>query len=196
MVMSLEKNKKLSLDKFEAEGLKVLRVEMTWDAPEKTGGMFKKHDYDLDVFAVIIDDNGIAVDNYKHFCFFNQPNTPAIESSGDDRNGDDGGESLLITLANVPAEGDRIPIIVDLHKARERKQNLSQMKAGKVQIFNHETDDLLAEINMNEFSSNDTSILFVIVNRTATGFEVESAKTGFPQSLADWINLYGIDLNK
>lgn len=196
MVLSLDKGSKLSLDKFQASDLKVLRVEMTWDAPEKTSSFFKSYDYDLDALAVIVDSNQKAVDNYKHFCFFNQQSTPAIASSGDDLNGDDGGESLLITLDNVPPEGAHIPIIVDLHKAKERKQNLSQMKDGSVRILNHETDELLAEIKMNTFSSNDTSILFVMINRTATGFEVENVSTAYPQSIGDWINLYGIDLSK
>ncbi len=197
MAMSLEKGKKLSLDKFQAQDLKVLRVEMTWDAPEKTSGSFgRSYDYDLDAIAFIIDKNKQAVDNYKHFCFFSQPNTPAIQSSGDDRNGDDGGEALLITLSNVPAEGVQIPIIVDLHKAKERKQNLAQMKAGKLVVLNDETNEALAEINMTQFSSNDTSFLFGFINRTPTGFEVESAPTGFSQSIGDWVNLYGIDLSK
>lgn len=196
MTITLEKGTKLSLDKFQASDLKVLRVEMTWDAPEQTSSFFKKHDYDLDVLAFIIDKNQKAVNNYEHFCFFNQQKTPAIESSGDDLDGTDGGESLLIDLEKVPQNGVAIPIIVDLHKAGERKQNLSQMTTGSVKILNHETDELLAEINMNTFSSNDTSLLFAVVNRTATGFEVENVSTGYPQNLSDWTNLYGIDLSK
>lgn len=192
---TLEKGKKLSLDKFKAD-LKVLRVEMAWDAPESTKSAFKSYDYDLDAVAFIIDQNGKAVDNYKHFCFFGQQTTPAIASSGDDLNGEDGGESLLITLANVPSNGVQIPIIVDLHKAKERKQNLSQMKSGNLRILNHESDELLAEVNMTQFSSNETSFLFAFINRTATGFEVESAPTGFDKNLQDWVDLYGIDLSK
>lgn len=192
MVLSLDKGSKLSLDKFQASDLKVLRVEMTWDAPEKTSSFFKSYDYDLDVIAAIVDKDNKAVDGSKHFCFFNQQETPAIKSSGDDLNGDDGGESLLITLDKVPEKGKHIPIIVDLHKARERKQNLSQMKDGTVRILNHETDELLAEIKMNTFSSSDTSILFVVVNRTDTGFEVENVSTAYPKSIADWIELYQV----
>jgi stress response protein SCP2 len=196
MAITLEKGSKLSLDKFQASDLKVLRVEMTWDAPETTGSKFKTYDYDLDVIAFIIDENKKAVNNYKHFCFFGQQVTPAIESSGDDLNGEDGGESLLITLDNVPKNGVQIPIIVDLHKAKERKQNLSQMKSGNLRILNHDTDELLAEVNMSQFASNETSFLFAFINRTATGFEVESAPTGFDKNIQDWVDLYGIDLSK
>lgn len=195
MAITLEKGKKLSLDKFKAD-LKVLRVEMTWDAPETTSSSFKSYDYDLDAMAFIIDRNKKAVDNYKHFCFFGQQKTPAIESSGDDLNGEDGGESLLITLDNVPLNGVQIPIIVDLHKAKERKQNLSQMKSGNLRILNHESDELLAEVNMTQFASNETSFLFAFINRTATGFEVESAPTGFDKNIQDWVDLYEIDLSK
>lgn len=196
MAMTLDKGSKLSLDKFEQSDLKVLRVELSWDAPETTGSHFKTYDYDLDALAFIIDKDQKAVDNYTHFCFFGQPNTPAIKSSGDDRTGEDGGEALLITLDNVPPQGAHIPVIVDLHKANERNQNLAQMKSGTVRILNHETDELLADVKMNNFSSNDTSILFVMINRTNTGFEVESVKEGFPQGIGDWVNLYGIDLAK
>ncbi|WNA16075.1 TerD family protein [Xanthomonas phage XaC1] len=196
MSFTLDKGSKLNLDKFEASGLNVLRVEMNWDAPEKTSSHFKTYDYDLDAVAFIIDKNEKAIDNYKHFCFFKQPNTPAILSSGDDLNGKDGGESLLITLANVPTEGTQIPIIVDLHKAAERKQNLSQMKSGTVQILNHETDEVLCTINMSSFSSSDTSILCAMVNRTSSGFDVENISLGFDKGLGDWVKLYGIDLTK
>lgn len=196
MSYTLDKGSKLSLDKFEASGLNVLRVEMNWDAPEKTSSHFKEYDYDLDAVAFIIDKNEKAIDNYKHFCFFKQPNTPAIQSSGDDLNGADGGESLLITLANVPSNGAQIPIIVDLHKAAERKQNLSQMKSGTLQILNHETDEVLGTINMSAFSSSDTSILCAMVNRTSSGFEVQNVSLGYDKGLGDWVKLYGIDLSK
>lgn len=196
MSFTLDKGSKLDLNKFEAAGLNILRVEMDWDAPGTTKSHFKQYDYDLDAVAFIIDKNQKAVDNYKHFCFFKQPNTPAIQSSGDDLNGNDGGESLLITLANVPAEGAQVAIIVDLHKAEERKQNLSQMKSGTVKILNHETDEVLGTINMSSFTSSDTSILCAMVNRTATGFEVENLSLGFDKGLPDWVKLYGIDLSK
>lgn len=196
--LSLEKGKRLSLEKESTSGaLNIIRVDMTWDAPETTGNKFQNFDYDLDAMAFVIDSNQQAVDNYKHFCFHQQQETPAISSSGDDLNGEDGGESLLITLANVPARGAHIPVIVDLYKAKERNQNLTQMKDGVLRISNHETNQVLVEIKMNEnFSSTDTSLLFAMINRTADGWEVENVSVGYPKAIKDWVELYGIDLTK
>lgn len=197
MALSLDKGKKLSLEKENKSGaLNIIRVDMTWNAPETTGNKFQNFNYDLDAMAFIIDENGKAVDNYAHFCFHQQQETPAIKSSGDDLNGDDGGESLLITLGNVPARGAQIPVIVDLYKAKERNQNLTQMKDGVLRISNHETNQVLAEIQMKDaFESTDTSLLFAMINRTSTGWEVENVSVGYPKSIADWVALYGIDLN-
>lgn len=196
MSLTLNKGSKFTLNKNDGSELEVLRVELSWDAPEQTKGMFsKKVDYDLDACAFILDENGQAVDNHKHFCFFQQQQTPAIQSSGDDLNGDEG-EALLITLENVPDNGKSIPIIVDLHKAKKKKQNLSQMKAGFVKIVNDATDEVLAEISMNNFKSNETSILFVMIHRTEDGWDVENVSTGYDKGLEDWVELYGIDLEK
>lgn len=198
MALSIDKGKKLSLDKEDRSGaLEALRVDMTWKAPEKTGNKFQNFDYDLDAMAFIIDENGQAVDNYTHFCFHQQQETPAIKSSGDDLNGDDGGESLLITVANVPPRGVQIPVIVDLYKAKERNQNLTQMTDGVLRISNHLTNQVLAEIQMKDtFASTDTSLLFAMINRTSSGWEVENVSVGYPKSIKDWVELYGIDLNK
>lgn len=197
MSLSLEKGKKLSLEKENNSGkLEVIRVDMNWDAPESTGTKFQKYDYDLDAMAFIIDDNDKAVDNFKHFCFHQQQKTPAIESSGDDLNGEDGGESLLITLANVPDAGKHIPIIVDLYHAKQRNQNLTQMKNGTLRISNHLTNQVLVEIEMKDkFNTEDTSLLFAMIHRTSSGWEIENVSVGFPKNIYDWVNLYGIDLN-
>lgn len=197
MALTLEKGKKLSLEKENKSGaLNIIRVDMTWEAPETTGNKFQNFNYDLDAMAFIIDANGKAVDNYTHFCFHQQQETPAISSSGDDLNGDDGGESLLITLANVPSRGAQIPVIVDLYKAKERNQNLTQMKNGVLRVSNHETNQVLVEIQMKDtFSPTDTSLLFAMINRTANGWEVENVSVGFPKAIKDWVDLYGIDLN-
>lgn len=190
MAITLEKNAKLSLKKSNGSSLKKIKVELRWDAPENT-----PFDYDADASAFILDKDEKSLDNYKHFCFYNQPKTPAIESSGDNRKGGGDGEDLFIELDKVPSEGKSISIVLTLHEAVKRGQNLSQSKNGSLTLIDMDTDEALAHIKLDQLEEQDISLLFASIKRTENGWDIENISTGFSQSFVDWVHLYKIDLD-
>lgn len=191
--LTLNKKQKLSLNKSSGTSLKRVRAELRWDAPENT-----RFDYDADASAFVLDANNKAVSNYKHFCFYGQDSTPAIVSSGDNRTGGGDGEDLTIDLTKVPSEGEHISIVITLHEAVERGQNLAQIANGSLTLVDAETDKALAhvELDMNTVKRSDISMLFVMLHRNGNDWDIENVTQGYPQDLQAWVDLYGIDLNK
>jgi len=191
--LSLEKKQKMSLNKSSGTTLKRVRAELRWDAPENT-----RFEYDADASAFVLDANQKAVDNYKHFCFYSQPNTPAIVSSGDNRTGGGDGEDLTIDLTQVPSAGEHISIVITLHDAAARGQNLSQIANGSLTLVDDESGKALAHVvlDMNTVTRSDISMLFVMLHRNGSDWDIENVTQGYPQDLSSWVDLYGIDLNK
>lgn len=192
--LTLAKGGKLTLQKANGTPPKVVRVELKWNSPQATVYKGKKVEYDVDACAFILGSDSKALENTKHFCFYNQQNTPAITSSGDDLGGDDSGEVLLIDLTKVPAKGEKISIVINLHEAVERGQLLSKVTEGTIELFDNDTNESLAYAELGAVSNTDTSVWFACLNRVGSEWEVENINTGFDKTLMDWVDLYGIDL--
>ena len=156
MSISLKKGQKVSLTK-ESAGLSNVLVGLGWDAAEsEKKGFFASllgsgsADIDCDATAILLK-GGKFCDKSDVVYFGNlQHKSGTVRHMGDNLTGDGDGddEQILIELSKVPAEYDRIVIVVNIYDCIKRKQEF-----GK-------TNRELCKYNLSENYSGMTAMIF------------------------------------
>src|SRR5207253_5495425 len=131
----------VSLSK-EAPGLSAVLVGLGWDVRTTTGA-----DYDLDASALLLNGSGKVVSD-AHFVFYNNLTSPdgSVEHTGDNLTGEGEGddESILINLAMVPPQVERIVFPVSIYEADVRGQSFGQVSNAFIRVVNQADNNELA----------------------------------------------------
>ena len=130
-MINLSKGGNINLAK-EAAGVTVFRIGLAWDANASGGA-----DFDLDAAAIPCGADGKAVDP-EAICFYHQLDWKgALKHSGDERTGAAAGddETITVDLAKMPAEVQKVVVIVNIHDAQARNQNFGMVKNAKVHLY-------------------------------------------------------------
>lgn len=148
--VSLEKGEKIDLTK-DNPGLKVLGLGLGWDVKKENGT------FDLDAFALTLRDG-----KYKggsDMLYFGQKVIPGLKHSGDNLTGvgDGDDETIICTLAEVP--GDAVILGANIYQAKERKQNLGQVKKAFIRVYDAETKQEIRRFDLSEDFSSKTGII-------------------------------------
>jgi stress response protein SCP2 len=134
MAINLQKGQKISLSKDNmgnATNLRRAVVGLGWDAVERrSGGLFgfgtqQTADIDCDASAIMLQ-NGRLVSNQDVVYYGNlHHRSGSVNHMGDNLTGDGDGddEQITIDLDRVPAEYDRIIIVVNIYRAEAKKMN-------------------------------------------------------------------------
>ena len=132
MSVSLQKGQKVSLSKDNA-GLSKVIVGLGWDEakPAKRGFFAPKpQPIDCDASAILLmngklcaNDDVIYFNNLRH-------KTGTVQHMGDNLTGagDGDDEQIVVDLAAIPEQYDRIVIVVNIYQAYQRKQHFGMMK--------------------------------------------------------------------
>ncbi|MDF1582228.1 MAG: TerD family protein [Methyloprofundus sp.] len=127
MAISLQKGQRISLEKSSGGALKNLCVGANWGAIEKKGLLGKKMvAVDLDLSVALFDSNKTLVD----LVYFGQLQAKkgGIKHSGDDREGDVGGddgldnEVVTIDLSALDSNADQVIFILNSYKNQDFKE--------------------------------------------------------------------------
>ena len=118
MSISLQKGQKVSLSK-ERAGLSNILIGLGWDEVQQKRGFFAKKPelIDCDASAFLLK-NGKLVNKADIIYFGNLRHmTGTVQHMGDNLTGAGEGddEQILVDLANVPADYDRIVIVVNIY---------------------------------------------------------------------------------
>ena len=160
MSVSLKKGQKVDLTK-DNSGLKSVVVGLGWDEaqPEAKGvfgGLFggsrdKLQDIDCDAIAFMLDGNGKLGDR-RDIVFFNNLKHPSgsVIHQGDNLTGEGDGddEQILIDLAKVPQNYERIVIMVSIYKAEERRQHFGKIKNAFIRLVDNSNGKELCIYNL------------------------------------------------
>lgn len=168
MSVSLQKGQKVSLTKDNA-GLSRVIIGLGWDeAPRKTGFFAKKPeaiDCDASAFALqggklVYKEDIIYFGNLRH-------PTGTIQHMGDNLTGAGEGddEQIVVELAQVPAEYDRIVIVVNIYQAAERKQHFGMIKNAFIRLVDGRNNMEMCRYNLTEDYSGMTAMVFGEVYR-------------------------------
>ena len=121
MSISLQKGQKVSLSKDNA-GLSKVIIGLGWDEVQQArGGLFapKPQPIDCDASAILLK-NGKFTDKTDVVYFGNlRHKSGTVQHMGDNLTGAGAGddEQIIVDLANVPGEYDRIVIVVNIYQA-------------------------------------------------------------------------------
>ena len=164
MSVRLQKGQKVSLTKENA-GLSQVLVGLGWDeAPQKRGfvNLGKQADIDCDASAVMLK-NGKLSGNGDLVYFGNlQHRSGTVQHLGDNLTGagDGDDEQIIIDLANMPQQYDKIVIVVNIYDAVPRKQHFGMIQNAFIRLVDGRTNQEMCRYNLTEDYSGMTAMIF------------------------------------
>ena len=163
MSISLQKGQKVSLTK-DNQGLSKVIVGLGWDEVKRTKGLFapKPQPIDCDASALMLQ-NGKLV--YKDdLVFYNnlRHRTGAVQHMGDNLTGAGEGddEQIIVELSQVPAEYDKVLIVVTIYQAVQRKQHFGMIQNAFIRLVDGRNNQELCRYNLTDNYANMTAMIF------------------------------------
>ncbi len=169
MSISLQKGQKVSLSKDNA-GLSKIVVGLGWDEVQRPrGGFFapKPQPIDCDASAIMLK-NGRLVDNADLIYFGNlRHRSGTVSHMGDNLTGagDGDDEQIIIDLASVPQEYDKIVIVVNIYQAVQRKQHFGMIQNAFIRLVDARNNNEMCKYNLTDNYSGMTAMIFGEVYR-------------------------------
>lgn len=164
MSVSLQKGQKVSLSKDNA-GLSKVIVGLGWDEakPAKRGFFAPKpQPIDCDASAILLmngklcaNDDVIYFNNLRH-------KTGTVQHMGDNLTGagDGDDEQIIVDLAAIPEQYDRIVIVVNIYQAYQRKQHFGMIENAFIRLVDARNNMEMCKYNLSEDYSNMTAMIF------------------------------------
>ncbi len=164
MSVSLQKGQKVSLSKDNA-GLSKVIVGLGWDEakPAKRGFFAPKpQPIDCDASAILLmngklcaNDDVIYFNNLRH-------KTGTVQHMGDNLTGagDGDDEQIVVDLAAIPEQYDRIVIVVNIYQAYQRKQHFGMIENAFIRLVDARNNTEMCKYNLSEDYTNMTAMIF------------------------------------
>lgn len=188
MSVSLSKGGNVNLTKA-APGLTAVTVGLGWDARTTTGA-----DFDLDASALVVGANGRALSD-KHFVFYGNLASPdgSVRHTGDNLTGEGDGddEQIVVNLADLSAEVDKVVFPVDVYRAHNRGQNFGQVSNAYIRIVNQADNVELARYDLSEDASSEITMVFGELYRHDTEWKFRAVGQGYDDGLPGVGRAYG-----
>lgn len=167
MSVNLQKGQKVDLTKGNS-GLKTLVVGLGWDEAPRKFSLFAKHeDIDCDASALLLK-NGKLTGNVDVVYYGNLTHrSGAVRHCGDNLTGagDGDDEQIIVELAKVPAEYDKIVFTVNIYQAYQRKQNFGMIRNAFIRVVDADSGKELCKYNLSENYDGKTAMIFGEVYR-------------------------------
>lgn len=169
MSISLQKGQKVNLSK-ESAGLSKIMIGLGWDeVQQKKRGLFapKPQEIDCDASALLLSDDKLR--RKEDLVFFGnlRHDSGAVLHMGDNLTGagDGDDEQIGVDLAQVPAQYDRIVIVVNIYQAVERRQNFGMIQNAFIRLVDGRNNNEICKYNLTEDYSGMTAMIFGEVYR-------------------------------
>jgi tellurium resistance protein TerD len=191
MAISLSKGGNVSLSK-EDPGLDAIMVGLGWDVRATDGRAF-----DLDASAFLLGSNG-KVRNDADFCFYNNLTAAggAVAHQGDNRTGEGEGddEQIKITLSRLPADVDKVAIVVTIHEGEQNRQSFGQVANAFIRLVNEQSGREVVRYDLTEDASTETAMILGEVYRHGGEFKFRAVGQGYKGGLAPLARNYGVNV--
>lgn len=195
MSVSLQKGQKVSLSKDNA-GLSKVVVGLGWDEVErKKAGFFapKPQPIDCDASAILLTNGKVAskddvvyFGNLKHYSGTIQHMGDNLTGAGD---GDD--EQIVVDLASIPPQYDRIVIVVNIYQAVQRNQNFGLIQNAFIRLVDARTNAEMCIYNLTENYSGMTAMIFGEIYRHNDEWKFNAIGQGTTDAgLGELVNRY------
>ena len=192
MSVSLSKGGNVSLSKA-APTMKNVLIGLGWDARSTDG-----QDFDLDASAFLLSQNG-KVRGDADFIFYNNLKSTdgSVTHTGDNRTGEGDGddEQILINLATVAADIERVVIVVSIDQAEVRGQNFGQVRDAYCRVINQENEQEIVRYDLSEDAASETTMVFAEIYRNGSEWKFRAVGQGYASGLYGIATDYGIVLD-
>lgn len=163
MSISLQKGQKVSLSKDNA-GLSKVVVGLGWDEVQQKRGFFapKPQAIDCDATAILLQ-NGHFVDKADVVYFGNLRHmSGTVQHMGDNLTGagDGDDEQIIVDLAKIPAQYDKIVIVVNIYQAQQRGQHFGMIQNAFIRLVDARNNNEMCKYNLTENYSGMTAMIF------------------------------------
>ncbi|MFC9351538.1 TerD family protein [Arthrobacter sp. NPDC057013] len=190
--LTLSKGSNLSLSKADPALQKAI-IGLGWD-PRTTAG----EQFDLDASALLLTAAGKVRSN-DDFIFYNQLQSAdgAIVHQGDNRTGEGEGddEQIIIDLAAVSRDIEKIVIVVSIDQAEARRQNFGQVRDAFCRVVNVDTDNEIVRYDLSEDAAAETCMIFAEIYRHSGEWKFRAVGQGYASGLHGIASDFGIVLN-
>lgn len=190
--LTLGKGSNLSLSKADP-ALRKAMVGLGWD-PRTTAG----EQFDLDASALLVSRTGKVRSN-NDFIFYNQLVSAdnSVVHQGDNRTGEGEGddEQILIDLASVSSDIEKIVIVVSIDQAETRRQNFGQVRDAFCRVVNVDTDNEIVRYDLSEDAAAETCMIFAEIYRHNGEWKFRAVGQGYASGLRGIATDFGIVLD-
>lgn len=190
--LTLSKGSNLSLTKADPQ-LRRAMIGLGWD-PRTTAG----EQFDLDASALLVTASGKVRSN-DDFIFYNQLSSKdgSVIHQGDNRTGEGEGddEQILIDLSLVPAEIEKIVIVVSIDQADVRRQNFGQVRDAFCRVVNEDTNSEIVRYDLTEDAAAETCMIFAELYRNSGDWKFRAVGQGYATGLRGIATDFGIGLD-
>ena len=168
MSISLQKGQKVSLSKDNA-GLSKVVIGLGWDEVKQSRGLFapKPQPIDCDASAILLQHGKLV--GKKDLVYFGnlRHSSGAVQHMGDNLTGagDGDDEQIVVELQKLPAEFDRIVIVVNIYESVARKQHFGLIKNAFIRLVDARTNSEMYKYNLTEDYTGKTAMIFGEVYR-------------------------------
>jgi tellurium resistance protein TerD len=191
MAISLTKGGNVNLSK-EAPTMTKMIVGLGWDTRATDGA-----DFDLDAVGFVLKADG-KVRADSDFIFFNNKQNPegSVAHGGDNRTGEGEGddETIIIDLAKMPANVEKVAVCVTIYDADNRRQNFGQVSRAYVRVLNDANQQEVARYDLSEDGSTETAMIFGEVYRHNGEWKFKAIGQGFKGGLGPLAASYGVNV--
>ena len=163
MSVSLQKGQKVSLTKDNA-GLSKVIVGLGWDEVKRKSGFFspKPQAIDCDASALaLINGKLVYKEDVVYYGNLRHP-TGTIEHMGDNLTGAGEGddEQIVVDLARIPAEYDKIVMVVNIYQAVQRNQHFGMIENAFIRLVNASNNTEMCKYSLTDDYSGKTAMIF------------------------------------
>lgn len=191
MAISLSKGGNLSLSK-EAPGLDRIMIGLGWDVRATDG-----QDFDLDASAFLCNAGG-KVRADTDFCFFNNKNVAggAVVHQGDNRTGEGDGddEQIEVTLSKLPADVDKVAVVVTIYNGDQNGQTFGQVSNAFIRLVDASNNNEVVRFDLSEDASVETAMILGEVYRHGAEWKFRAVGQGFRGGLGPLASHFGVNV--
>lgn len=163
MSVNLQKGQKINLSK-ESAGLSRVIVGLGWDEIKQSHGLYSANpdSIDCDASAIMLQ-NGRLVAKEDLVYFGNLRHlSGTVQHMGDNLTGAGEGddEQIMIDLSNVPAQYDKIVIVVTIYGAVPKNQHFGMIENAFIRLVDGRNNSEVCRYNLTENYSGMTAMIF------------------------------------
>ena len=167
MSVSLQKGQKVSLSKDNA-GLSKVLIGLGWDEAKRSkGGFFAPKPQPIDCDASVLMLQGGKLRDKSDIVYFGNLShkTGTVQHMGDNLTGAGEGddEQIIVDLSKIPAEYDRIVLVVNIYEAMKRNQHFGMIQNAFIRLVDGRNNKEMCKYN--DDYSGMTAVIFGEVYR-------------------------------